>query len=171
METYQAALDLLPERFRKAAAALPQRGAVSEFRLRCGRKATALLSGEEQPLCSELVSQSDLQRTLELCSGASPYAAESLRLGYLTARCGVRVGFCGEAVEGAGRVKTLKGISSAAIRIPREVYGCAAGLCDIPFASTLILSPPGIGKTTRKKYWKESAESEQHNTQASDELI
>lgn len=30
---------------------------------------------------------------------------------------------------------------------------------------------PGIGKTTRKKYWKESAESEQHNTQASDELI
>ncbi|MEG7486767.1 D-lactate dehydrogenase [Enterobacter hormaechei] len=30
---------------------------------------------------------------------------------------------------------------------------------------------PCIGKTTRKKYWKESAESEQHNTQASDELI
>ena len=30
---------------------------------------------------------------------------------------------------------------------------------------------PGIGKTTRKKYWKESAETEEHNTQASDELI
>ena len=30
---------------------------------------------------------------------------------------------------------------------------------------------PGIGKTTRKKYWKESAETEEHNTQASDELL
>ena len=30
---------------------------------------------------------------------------------------------------------------------------------------------PGIGKTTRKKYWKESAETEEHNTQASDERL
>ena len=27
---------------------------------------------------------------------------------------------------------------------------------------------PGIGKTTRKKYWKESPDAEQHSTQASD---
>ena len=30
---------------------------------------------------------------------------------------------------------------------------------------------PGIGKTTRKKYWKESAETEKQNTQASDERL
>lgn len=151
MDGFETALAFLPERVRAAAQQLDKadRSRASEFRLRCGRPATVLVSNSERVLCRGEVSSSELGRVLELCSRASPYAVEeSLRCGYITAGYGVRVGFCGEAVSSAEGVRTVKGISSAAVRIPREIRGCADGLCHLPFLSALIISPPGGGKTT-----------------------
>ena len=55
------------------------------------------------------------------------------------------------AAEG-GRLRTLRSLRSAAVRIPREAFGCADGvfsaLGGADFRSTLLLSPPGGGKTT-----------------------
>ena len=49
-------------------------------------------------------------------------------------------------------ILTIRRLSSAVIRIPREVKGCAGGiypaLTDGGFRDTLIISPPGAGKTT-----------------------
>lgn len=151
MQGYDAAVDVLPEKLRRAALRLSirERDEITEFRLRCGRRPVAVWPGAEREFGEECVVPGDLQRLLEICSGASPYAAaDSLRCGYITAAGGVRVGFCGEAVTAAGEVKTLKHLTSAAIRIPREVRGCSEALCGAPFVSTLILSPPGGGKTT-----------------------
>ena len=63
------------------------------------------------------------------------------------------MGVCGTAVMKEGCNTNLKYISSAAVRIGREKIGVADGvgkqlLAGDGFASTLILSPPGGGKTT-----------------------
>ena len=61
---------------------------------------------------------------------------------------------CGEAVIENGFVKTIKNCSSLNVRIPHEVIGCANEIYDkISFGNkniynTLIISPPGRGKTT-----------------------
>jgi len=151
MKGYEAALDILPERIRRAAVMLEssERDKATEFRLRCGESLTVLLPEGERTVGKVIVTREDLERLLEICSGASPYAAaESLRCGYMTVRGGVRVGFCGQAVSEDGAVRTIKCISSAAVRIPREVWGCGTSLCSGVFRSTLLLSPPGGGKTT-----------------------
>ena len=68
-------------------------------------------------------------------------------------RGGFRVGLCGSAVVKDGEVTNLKQIASAVIRISREQKGIAQAVAprlfrDGRFVSTLLLSPPGGGKTT-----------------------
>ncbi len=100
------------------------------------------------------VTGSDIKACVSLLSGYSLYAfEEELRQGFLTIAGGHRVGFCGKAVVEDGRIRTLHQISSLNIRIAREVFGCADEMLpylfsDGQFCHTLILSPPGCGKTT-----------------------
>ena len=95
------------------------------------------------------VTQNDLARLAEIAAGASPYAvAAAVRCGYITTARGVRVGLCGRMRPGTEESWVPNGLTSAAIRIPREVRGCAERFCKTPFVSTLILSAPGAGKTT-----------------------
>ncbi len=152
MDGFDFALRLLPGEIRENAARLePQaRREALEFRLRRGRLPAVLLpTGERALPCSRPATAAELLRVLELCTNASPYAAaDTLRQGFVTAAGGVRVGFCGQAVTESGEIRSIKWLSSAAVRIPREVRGCAAGLAEGKFVSTLILSPPGGGKTT-----------------------
>ena len=68
-------------------------------------------------------------------------------------RGGFRVGLCGTAVVKEGSNTHLKNLSSAAIRIGREHPGIGADIVpqlfrEGVFQNTLILSPPGGGKTT-----------------------
>ena len=63
------------------------------------------------------------------------------------------MGLCGSAVVEDGEVRTLTAFSSLSIRIPREQIGVALPLLkqlteDGRPCSTLILGPPGEGKTT-----------------------
>ena len=155
--SYARAAALLPNPWRQAALALPQneRQQAEELRLRVGQTASVLLSGGEKPLYSApAVTASALRDLLEIATGASAHAAaDQLRQGFVTARGGCRVGFCGQAVLEGGALRTLRTLSSAVIRIPREVHGCAdtifPALCrGGVFSPTLLLSPPGGGKTT-----------------------
>ena len=69
-------------------------------------------------------------------------------------RGGFRLGVCGSAVVRDGEVSNLKDISSLALRIVCEHIGLGSNIApqlfsaDGRFLSTLILSPPGGGKTT-----------------------
>ena len=155
-------------RFDRAAALLPlswqrfwsrldseQKAAAEEIRLRCGRPVTVLAAGEELRLWEETcVTQEDLEQICDRVTGYARYlAAETLRQGYLTAEGGFRIGVCGTAVMEQGAVKDLRSISSLAIRISRPALALAEPLLPRLYPegrlkSTLILSPPGLGKTT-----------------------
>lgn len=152
---YEDAAAILPNRLRKLALALPeeQRAAAEEFRLRAGQPMTVLLPTGEVPL-EAFVEPEELETLCDLATEFSRYAAaETLREGFLPVRGGFRVGLCGTAVMKDGVNTNLKNFSSAVIRIARERKGIADEVADqlFPdgaFASTLILSPPGGGKTT-----------------------
>lgn len=152
---YDMAAEVLPGQLRRAALALPaeERRIAEEIRLRGGREMTVLLPDGERG-CGIQVQQGDLEALCNLAAEFSRYAAvETLRQGYLTLRGGCRVGFCGTVVMKEDVPVNLKDFSSASIRIAREKQGIAEGLAEQlmdenGFCSTLILSPPGGGKTT-----------------------
>jgi stage III sporulation protein AA len=75
---------------------------------------------------------------------------DQLKNGFITMRGGIRIGVSGDAVTENGSVKTIKNFSSINVRIPHEVSAKNAVLEKIlqPIFSTLIISPPGCGKTT-----------------------
>lgn len=153
---YDRAASLLPGEWKRAALALPQaeKSGAEEFRLRVGQRMTVLLpEGERELRAAPEITENALRDLLELATRVSAHtAAEQLRRGCVTARGGCRVGFCGEAVTEGGRLRALRALRSAAVRVPREVHGCADGVFDAlggaDFRSTLLLSPPGGGKTT-----------------------
>lgn len=152
---YEEAASVLPVRLRKLALALPedQKGAAEEFRLRTGQPLMVLLPSGEVPL-DAVVEPEELDTLCDIATEFSRYAAaETLREGYLSVRGGFRVGLCGTAVMKNGVNTTLKDFCSAAVRIARQQPGIADGLApelfrDGELCSTLILSPPGGGKTT-----------------------
>lgn len=125
-----------------------------EIRLRCGQP--VLLKGEGGQLrwLEGRISAADLRETVSLLSAYSLYAfEEELKQGYLTIEGGHRVGFCGKAVMEHGEIRTLRQINALNIRIAREQKGWAEAI--LPFlmedgyiCHTLIVSPPGCGKTT-----------------------
>lgn len=152
---YEAAAALLPEELRRAALTLPPplRFRAEELRLRAGRPMTAL-TGEEERLLPATVTPRLLE---ELCDRAAEYsryaAAETIRQGYLSVRGGFRLGLCGTAVIKGEENTGMRQLSSAVLRIGREKTGIGRTLApslfrDGRFLSTLLLSPPGGGKTT-----------------------
>lgn len=152
---FENAAALLPADLRAAAHALPEsvRAAAEEFRLRAGAAATVLAPGGERRLAERAVTTRDLDSLLEAATRASAHTAlESVTSGFVTVRGGCRVGLCGQVSESGGRVLTIRRLSSAALRIPREARGCAdglfPGLTQDGFRDTLLISPPGCGKTT-----------------------
>lgn len=152
---YEEAAAILPVRLRKAALALPEdlRGTAEELRLRAGRPMTVLTPQGERSL-GVTVEPEELETLCDIATEFSRYAAaETLREGYLPVRGGFRVGLCGTAVMKEQVNTNLKQLSSAAIRIAREHRGIGDELAprlfrDGEFRNTLLLSPPGGGKTT-----------------------
>lgn len=150
---------LLPPPLRRAAERLPpeRQRAAEELRLRCGRPMTvAYPEGEEAPPGGgeATVTSADLGQVLEIATQASAHTAlDRVRGGYFTVRGGHRIGICGSGVVKEGVVTNLRQFSSLSIRIAHPAKGAAAQVLDElsdrgALQSTLILSPPGWGKTT-----------------------
>lgn len=143
-----AMLDCLPPK---------EREGVEELRLREGFPLSAVQAGEEwthpawrnRPLTEE-----DLRRVVETAGRGSVHTIlDQLRGGYVTAPGGVRLGICGEGAVRDGTLLSFRRITSLALRVPHTMEGIARPLLprlnqggQVP--STLILSPPGLGKTT-----------------------
>lgn len=150
---------LLPPALRRVAEQLPpgKQCVAEELRLRCGRPMTIAYRSEEEtpPGCEDLVvTPADLSQVLEIATQASAHTAlDRVRCGFFTVRGGHRIGICGSGVVKDGVVTNLRQFSSLSIRIAHPAAGAAGQVLDElteggTLRSTLILSPPGWGKTT-----------------------
>ena len=95
-----------------------------------------------------------LDNIFESICNYSRYAYDfSIKNGFITIEGGHRVGICGHAVVTDGKVRTIDNISSLNIRISHEIKGIADEVSEkiigeYGIRNTLIISPPGYGKTT-----------------------
>lgn len=137
---------------------------VEEIRLRLGRPLALNFGGGEVFVDARgravdagdacAVSADDLQRTVQLVTGASLYAVEDeLRQGFVTVAGGHRVGFAGRVILDGRRVRTIKHLAALNFRVSREVRGAADAVMPLlidgsAVRHTLIVSPPRAGKTT-----------------------
>lgn len=153
---YEQAVRVLPPVLRLRAMQLPEqeRCRAEEIRLRVGQPLSVVLGEREQNLGDERILPGDITQLVELASQASVHAVlPQLRQGYLSVRGGHRIGLCGTAVMREGAVHSFGRYSGANLRIAREFPGVAGPLLEVLWprgevCSTLILSPPGLGKTT-----------------------
>lgn len=162
------ALAFLPERLKPLFQLLPEDvlTGLLEIRLRVGRPLAVTVRGRGQlfvgrggalavPDAAETFAPADAGEFLERISRSSVYALEEeFRHGYITLPGGHRVGLCGETALEGGRPRTLRHVGSFNLRIAREVPGAAERI--VPHIArgpgrprhTLVISPPGGGKTT-----------------------
>jgi len=124
----------------------------TEIRLRAGQKAA--VTGGRRIFSQDIVPAADIRLIADAMLGHAIHARqEELRQGFVTLPGGYRAGICGRAVVRDGSVIAMQDISSIAIRIAREVPGAARALMPLiaqegRLSNVLILSPPGLGKTT-----------------------
>ena len=101
---------------------------------------------------------------------------EEIKHCYIHAESGIRIGVCGTVVYNNGKILTIKNITSLNIRIAHQVLNCSEKIIDFIYSNkivknTLIVSPPGQGKTTmiRDIVYKLSDEKEVDNILVVDE--
>ena len=101
-----------------------------------------------------IVKKEDVERFMDAICGYSPYAFyEELKKGYITVPGGHRIGVAGQVVIEGEHIVGIKNICFINIRFSHEIIGAANGLLPLLYEdgqllNTLIISPPGFGKTT-----------------------
>lgn len=128
---------------------------LQEIRIRVGRS-ILLKTRQADIIIDYIIKTSEILQILEKLCENSIYAYQNqICEGFLTVRGGHRIGITGTAVIENGKILNMKYITSLNFRIAREVMNCSSHLLkeiiDIKNNSiynTLIVSPPGKGKTT-----------------------
>jgi len=152
-------LELFPMRIRAFLEHIDGGLLLEEIRLRAGQPIQLVFNGYERLLYAAggrpVVTQADCMSLVERMCEHSIYAwEEEMRMGFLTLPGGYRVGLCGRAVMEDGKLHHISDITSLNIRIARACLDTSAEL--LPYLlnpmskpyTTLIISPPGCGKTT-----------------------
>ncbi len=138
---------------------------VQEIRLRVGRPVLIHSQGKEYYLAENgeflygsgsafYPDREYMDRLFNHICGYSAYAfEEEIRRGFLTVPGGHRIGLVGEVVLCGNEIVSMKHLNAMNIRISHQIKGAAdmimkyvykaGGICN-----TLIISPPGCGKTT-----------------------
>lgn len=137
---------------------------LNEIRLRSGKPIVVFVKGkpfyinEKGLSCNlknaEYISKDAIMDIVYKASDFSIYAVnEQIKQGFLILENGVRIGLCGNVITDNNEIKTINNWTSLNIRIPHQISGMSLGafsdiVCDGEFKNTLIISPPGAGKTT-----------------------
>lgn len=128
---------------------------IQEIRIRVNRP-IILKMRQADVLIEYTVSQKEVLQTLERSCENSIYAYKNqICEGFLTVKGGHRVGITGTAVVENGKTINLKYVTSLNFRIAREILDCSnkilGEIIDVEnnnIFTSLIVSPPGKGKTT-----------------------
>lgn len=141
-------------------------GKLQEIRLRAQKPVTIVVGARERFVDNEgqIVDRQDdaarstaqeLEEIVQHLCQYSLYAfADEIRQGFLTIQGGHRVGMAGQVIlEDAGRIRNIKYIRYLNIRIAHQVKGAADPVLSFLYekgrlCNTLLISPPGCGKTT-----------------------
>lgn len=131
---------------------------ITEIRLRVGERLIVCVKNKKYYLKNDdgefvIVNKNMLNNFITRASENSIYAYnDNIINGYITLPKGIRVGLTGTVVVENGKVVTIKDFQSANIRIPHIVRNCSLKVYDYivgeQIKNTLIISPPGAGKTT-----------------------
>lgn len=146
-------LKILPLPIARELSNIGSRDGITEIRLRCSKRGVVISSNVEV-LMGYVVTMKDLLDILVNISKNSIYAIQNdINNGFVVIKGGHRVGICGEVVLQEGKIKNIKNINSMNIRVAKQIIGCADKLLpyvisNSTFSNTLIVSPPGCGKTT-----------------------
>ena len=159
--------ELFPGRLIKECGVLEEKiSKIQEIRLRVNRPVTIFSEGMEYYISGDgqvtgkqkngmKIGEKDMEDIVNHICHSSLYAyEEEIRRGYITIKGGHRVGISGQVVLSTNHeIRTIKNISFINIRIAHEVIG--VGHDFLPYLyekgrvhNTLIISPPGFGKTT-----------------------
>ena len=150
-------MPLLPKRVAEVLERLDDRAPLLEIRLRCNAPLELVFDGADRIVFGNngapMIDAEELRMLLAQLTAFSAYAWENERRdGFITVG-GCRVGLSGRMVRSENGVLGFSTVSGVCIRIVREVKDCAKPLIrflteDGTFLSTLLISPPGCGKTT-----------------------
>jgi len=144
---------------------------VTEIRVRKRRRLTYLTTLRRVVL-DHVVTDAEFEDLLSVVTDRSLYAlTEKLTNGYLPLKGGIRVGVAGEGVLDGDRIKTVRHVTSLAIRIPHQIFGIAdfLGIDRYFRQNVLIVSPPAGGKTTLLREIARKLSDHEHNVVLLDE--
>ena len=155
--------EILPDEVKSGVKAL-NKSSLCEIRLRAGKPVIVCLSGKNFFLGESgvvfdqdkaiTISHEEIEKFVFRASENSIYAVNNqIQQGFITIAGGVRIGICGSIVVENGKIITINNFSSVNIRIPHEIKNCSLPIIKFlldekGFKNTLIISPPGAGKTT-----------------------
>jgi stage III sporulation protein AA len=155
---------ILPAHIYSAAIEKINYSQLNEIRLRAEKPIIVYLGGQAYFLSDNgitnnigtaiICKKEDIESIVFRASECSIYAVnEQIKRGYLTISGGVRIGLSGTAVCENKEVKTIKNFNSLVIRIPHKIRNCSLTafkyiLENNCLHNTLVISPPGAGKTT-----------------------
>lgn len=156
-------IDILPQRICSVINNRLNPQKVYELRLRSEMPAVINYSGKyyfisehgltDDPTGAICVASNEVNDFMAKATEFSLYALNNqLVSGYITLSGGIRVGVCGEIVRDCSKIKTIKEFTSVNVRFPHEITGSASVaysfINDTQLRSSLIIGPPGSGKTT-----------------------
>ncbi len=139
---------------------------IEEVRIRINNPISVCIKGEEFFLSpggqltrnmkeARLITGTEIDDILNHICKCSVYAfRDELKEGYITVPGGHRVGLAGEVVvDEKGKIVTIKYVTFMNIRISHQILGAADSIIPFMFEenvlkNSLIISPPGCGKTT-----------------------
>ena len=126
---------------------------LEEIRIRVNRPVMLKWNQTEEVL-EEIVTTEDILEIMQKITENSVYSYQKqICEGYITLRGGHRVGISGNVAVENHQVINMNYVYSLNFRIAREVLGAASKILsavyhDNTVSNTLIVSPPGAGKTT-----------------------
>ncbi len=124
---------------------------INEIRIRSNAKVSVILNGNALKLNLCIKRVEDIEEIVYNACKRSIYSYdEDIRNGFVTTDNGERIGLAGEFVINDKRVTAIRKFSSLVIRIPKAVNGFSKEFYNnaYNYKSVLILSRPGVGKTT-----------------------
>lgn len=129
---------------------------VQEIRIRVGSQIIVKTNKKDDIIINYFVTREDILEIMQVICNNSIYSYQNeIANGYITINGGHRVGITGDVVLENNKVINIKYISSLNFRIARQILDCSNNILkyvinleENTVFHTLIVSPPGAGKTT-----------------------